>query len=71
MPVSDIIVMYVTERTLTWLEECDIDCPTVTGVDVVMRRVVAGLGETGLGAGRIGTTDWALPIPLSETPVKL
>jgi hypothetical protein len=57
--------------TLTWLEVCAIDCPTVTGVEVVMRRVVADGDDTGLGAGRIGTTDWVLPIPLSEAPVKL
>ena len=45
-------------------------CPTVTGADVVIRRVVAGCDEEGLGAGKIGTIDCDLPIPLS-TPVKL
>jgi hypothetical protein len=55
----------------TWLGGCDTDCPIVTGVEVVMRRAVAGCDDTGLGAGSMGTTDWVLPIPLSVGPVKL
>jgi hypothetical protein len=41
----------------TWLGECATDCPIVTGVEVVMRRAVAGCDDTGLGAGSMGTTD--------------
>jgi hypothetical protein len=55
----------------TWLGEWATDCPIVTGVEVVMRRAVAGCDDTGLGAGSMGTTDWVLPIPLSKGPVKL
>ena len=47
-------------------------CPTLTGADVVMRSVVvAGCDELELGAGKIGSIDCDLPIPLSTAPVKL